>query len=81
MFSGIGNPLYYEPTRNMIYQSDSDADRLIKEFEKYINAGYDPNVVSAQVFSNLNINADDLMPYDIERVQRKVEEIYKSKRY
>ena len=81
MFSGIGNPLYYEPTRNMIYQSDSDADRLINEFEKYINAGYDPNVVSAQVFSNLNINADDLMPYDIERVQRKVEEIYKSKRY
>lgn len=66
-------------TQAQIMQSAEDADKVIALFESAIMQGYHPNDVEQEVYRQANVNPSDFTWYDKQKIQRKVEEIYKSK--
>lgn len=72
--TGMGNNGFM----NYVMQSQRNTDILIKDFEQLIAAGYNPNTVIDQAFSNRGIKQSDLTDTDKKRLQRKVEELYQS---
>lgn len=85
-FSRVGssfrtNP-YYDGRLNgvdlAIMESQQNADRLISCFEQAIRAGYNPNDVANRIYKETGIMPEDLTAFDRKRVERKVEEVYKS---
>lgn len=61
-----------------IVTSAANADRLIKEFERRIAKGENPNECSDEVFNSLGIDAKmHLTPSDYIRVQNSVERIWR----
>lgn len=63
----------------MVMQSASDVDKVIALFENAIEQSYHPNEVEQEVYRQANVNPSDFTWYDKQKIQRKVEEIYKSK--
>ena len=62
----------------MIMQSDQNAQNLIKAFKQRILNGENPNECQYEIYRELNIDFDkDLMNCDKERVDKKVEEMYR----
>lgn len=66
---------------NQIMQSSSDADLIIRDFEAAIEAGYNPNDVKEQILNNRGIKESDLTDMDINRINRRVENIYKNRKF
>lgn len=63
----------------MVMQSASDADKVIALFKNAIEQGCHPNDVEQEVYRQANVNPSDFTWYDKRKIQKKVEEIYKSK--
>lgn len=72
--TGFGQPIDY-----MVMQSSEDADKVIECFESAIMQGYHPNEVEQEVYRQAGVDPNTFMWYDKERIQRRVEEIYRSK--
>lgn len=62
----------------MILESSHKADNVIKDFEKMLEAGMDPNQVIDKVLQDRHYSEHDFTNMDINRINRKVEAIYKS---
>lgn len=60
-----------------IVSSATAADMLIKEFDRQIKMGANPNVICNDVFKKVGVNASDLTASDYRRVQRKVEDLWR----
>ena len=71
--TGFGPPMDY-----YIMNSYQTADAIIYAFEAAIRAGYHPNEVEQQIYADLGIDPKDLTASDKNRIQRRVEEIYRS---
>lgn len=71
--TGLGSGIDY-----MAMQSSYDADKVIALFESAINQGYHPNEVEQEVYRQAGVNPSDFTWYDKDRIQRRVEEIYKA---
>jgi len=65
--------------QSMAISSAAARDRLIKEFRKYIDKGYDPNVVISKVLRELDINEDDLLDEDVRILNKNIEDYYRRK--
>lgn len=63
-----------------IMQSEENADHVIEDFEKAFNAGLNPNDVLREVMTSRNLTEHDFTDTDIERINRKVEKIYRAKK-
>lgn len=70
---------YVNGMNAMVMQSASDVDKVIALFENAIEQGYYPNDVEQEVYRQANVNPSDFTWYDKQKIQRKVEEIYKLK--
>ena len=64
---------------NMLKQSERDTDIIIKDFQRMFAPGMDPGAVLHDILDRRDISEDDLMDSDIDRLNRRVEQIYKSK--
>lgn len=64
--------------QTMTMQRQQDIDNIISDFEKAIAAGYNPNLVQAEIFARNGIT--HLTDAEFERIVRRVEEIYQSRR-
>lgn len=62
----------------MIMESSAKADNVIRDFEQALSAGMDPNQVIDEVLKNRHYSESDFTDMDINRINRKVEAIYKS---
>ena len=62
----------------MIMESSAKADNVIKDFEKVLQAGMDPNQVIDKVLKDRHYSETDFTDMDINRINRKVESIYKT---
>lgn len=62
----------------MILESHKKADDVIKDFESVLQAGMDPNQVIDKVLQDRHYSEHDFTDMDINRINRKVEAIYKS---
>lgn len=62
----------------MVMQRQQDIDNIIADFEKAIAAGYNPNLVQAEILARHGIT--HLTAAESEKITRKVEEIYQSRR-
>lgn len=63
----------------MVMQSSYDTDKIIAMFESAIRQGYHPVEVEQEIYRQAKVNPANLTSYDRQKIQRKVEEIYKSK--
>lgn len=61
-----------------IMDSSAKADKLISDFEKKLMPGMDPNVLVDQIMRDNHISDRDFTDPDVNRINRKIEEIYKS---
>ena len=62
----------------LIITSSANVDILLKEFERRIAKGENPNEFGDEVFEKYNIDARlDLIPSDYQRVQNGVERIWR----
>lgn len=59
-----------------IVSSSTYADMLIKEFDRRMMMGYNPNDVCDEVFEKIGISSSDLTSEDYNRVQRAVEQLW-----
>lgn len=75
---GAYNNIGVNGAQAAIMQSAEDADHVIEDFEKAFNAGLNPNDVLREVLASRNLTEKDFTDTDIERINRKVEKIYKS---
>ena len=62
----------------MVMQRQQDIDDVIKDFERAIAAGYNPNEVKDIILQNHGITR--LTAAETERITRAVENIYRSKK-
>ena len=62
----------------MIMESSAKADNVIRDFEQALSAGMDPNQVIDEVLKNRHYSESDFTDMDINRINRKVESIYKT---
>lgn len=60
---------------NMVLQSQTNADKVINQFEKYINLGYCASAAINSAFQDTNLSEKDLTDFDKERIKRKVESV------
>ena len=65
-------------TEVMIMESSAKADNVIRDFEQALSAGMDPNQVIDEVLKNRHYSESDFTDMDINRINRKVESIYKT---
>lgn len=61
-----------------VVTSASNADNVINDFEKAFSAGMNPNNLLQDILDQRNLTTEDFTDNDIIRVNRKVEEIYKT---
>lgn len=61
-----------------IMESAAKADTVIKDFESVLAAGMDPNMVIDKILQERNFSESDFTDMDINRINRRVEAIYKS---
>ena len=71
--TGLGSAADY-----YVMNSSQNADTIIRAFEAAIRAGYHPNEVEQRIYAETGINPADLTPSDKNRIQRRVEEVYRS---
>ena len=64
---------------NMKMQTEQDINAIIKTCEQLIEAGVTSDSVIEHACSFCNINFNNLLLSDREKIRRKVEEIYKAK--
>ena len=64
-----------------VVTSGANADNVISDFEKAFAAGMNPNHLLQDIMSQRNLTVEDFTDDDIIRVNRKVEEIYKTVDY
>lgn len=62
----------------MIMESSMKADNVIHDFEQALAAGMDPNQVIDKVLKDRHYSESDFTDVDINRINRKVEAIYKA---
>ena len=62
----------------MAMQRQQDIDNVISDFENAIAAGYNPNLVQAEILARYGIT--HLTAAESEKITRRVEEIYQSRR-
>ena len=63
----------------MIMQSQQDTDKVIRELEVAIEAGYNLNVAFSQALDKCGVQEKNLTDFDKQRLRRKVEQISKYK--
>ena len=64
-----------------VVTSGSNADNVINDFEKAFTAGMNPNNLLQDILDQRNLTSEDFTDNDIIRVNRRVEEIYKTADY
>ena len=64
-----------------VVTSASNADNVINDFEKAFSAGMNPNNLLQDILDQRSLTTEDFTDNDIIRVNRKVEEIYKTVDY
>ena len=64
--------------QTMIMQSQEYTDKLIEQFEMAIVAGYNPNIVTDDIFNKVGCSLSDLTDFDQKRLKIKVEQLYHS---
>ena len=60
----------------MIMQSAEDADKVIDAFEEAIQNDEDPAEIEGTLYSRLGIDPSNLMPYDKDRINDTVNDIW-----
>ena len=75
---GNGNP-GMNCVSMMIMQSQQDTDKVIRELEAAVEAGYNPNIAFSQVLDRCGVQEKSLTDFDKQRLRRKVEQISKHK--
>lgn len=65
----------------MIMDSDEKADKIVKDFEEIMKNELSPYAALDQAFARNNVTEDDFTDFDLERINRKVNAIYKNGRY
>lgn len=73
------NPNNLNGMQAMAMQSQVDTDAVIASFEEYINAGFPAAIALAQAFTVNKVSESNLTDFDKERINRKVEALYKNK--
>ena len=63
----------------MIMESDAAADRIIRDFEEILKNEVDPYVAIDQAFEKNNLTQDDFTDFDLDKINKKVNAIYRSK--
>lgn len=85
MVNSIGSFGIYDGRLNgidtMIMDSAQNADNVINDFEKAFAAGMNPNNLLTEILDDRNLTIEDFTDQDIQRVNRKVEQIYKTVDY
>ena len=71
--TGLGSAADY-----YVMDSSQKADKVIQAFEAAIMAGYHPNDVEQKIYAETGVDPSDFTMTDKRRIQRTVEEIYKS---
>lgn len=61
-----------------IMDSSEKADKVIKEFERQLTPGMDPNHLIDKIFRDNHYSDRDFTDLDINRINRKIEAIYKN---
>ena len=66
--------------QGMVMQTEEEFDKVIKCFEAFIAAGFNPanEVVQKEVFKTCGINPNDISIFNKKRLERKVNEIWES---
>lgn len=64
----------------MAMQSAEDADKVIEDFAEIIKVELSPYAALDQAFERNNVTENDFTDFDLERIKRKVNAIYKSAR-
>lgn len=67
--------------KTMIMQSSENVDTVVNDFEKALAAGLDPNAALRKAMDDNHLTDDDFTNSDINRVNKKIEEIYRSNRW
>lgn len=62
----------------MIMERMQRLDVLVKDFERAIAAGYNPNYVKDEIFRKRGITESDLTKSEIESLEKRISAIYKS---
>jgi hypothetical protein len=62
----------------MAMESSEAADKVINDFAEIIKVELSPYAALDQAFERNNISEDDLTDFDLQRINRKVNAIYKS---
>lgn len=75
----VGGPGMLNGFNAMIMQSQQDTDKVIRELEVAVEAGYNPNIAFSQVLERCGVRERDLTDFDRQRLKRKVEQISKHK--
>lgn len=65
----------------MIMDFDEKADKVVKDFEEIMKNELSPYVALDQAFTRNNVTEDDFTDFDLERINKKVNAIYKNRRY
>ena len=68
------------PFSNMLRQQSEDIDNVIKDLEKAVAAGHNPNMFLEDVLRKNGVRSQDLSEFDKDRIKRKVESAMRAKR-
>ena len=79
--NGAYNNNYLNGMKTLIMESAEKADIIINDFEKAYQENLDPNLVIDKILISRNINENDLTESDINRINSKVQKIYKQRRF
>lgn len=67
--SGIGHGM--NPFSNMVRQQSEDIDNVIKDLEKAVAAGHNPNMFLEDVLRKNGVRSQDLSESDKDRIKEK----------
>lgn len=62
-----------------VMQSQQVTDQVIEDFEQYVRMGAEPVGALSAALINNDIELNEIALTDIERIRKKVEEVYKAK--
>ena len=65
---------------NYVMNSQSNIDKVVKEFDKYIRQGIRPEDAERRVWIGTGIDPKTLTDYEKKEILRKVEALYKAHR-
>ena len=68
------------PFSNMVRQQAEDVDNVIKDLEKAVAAGHNPNIFFEDVLRKNGVRSQDLSESDKDRIKRRVESAMRAKR-